>query len=54
MAYYMVPSYWKFIDELPKTASQKVEKYKLKAAAAQEKDQLWDRERAGIRIGRDT
>jgi carnitine-CoA ligase len=54
MAYYMVPRYWKFIDALPKTASQKVEKYKLKTAAAQERDQLWDRERAGMRIGRDT
>jgi crotonobetaine/carnitine-CoA ligase len=53
MAYFMVPRYWKFVDELPKTASQKVEKYKLKVAAVESLDQLWDRERAGIRVVRD-
>ena len=53
MAYFMVPRYWKFVDELPKTASQKVEKYKLKLAAEEDRDNLWDRERAGIRMARD-
>ena len=53
MAYFMVPRYWKFVDELPKTASQKVEKYKLKMAAQEDRDNLWDRERAGIRVARD-
>jgi len=53
MAYFMVPRYWKFVDELPKTASQKVEKYKLKLAAQEDMDNLWDRERAGIRVTRD-
>lgn len=53
MAYFMVPRYWKFVDELPKTASQKVEKYKLKLAAQENRDNLWDRERAGIRVTRD-
>lgn len=52
MAYFMVPRYWKFVDELPKTASQKVEKYKLKVAAQEGKDDLWDRERAGLRVAR--
>lgn len=53
MAYFMVPRYWKFVDELPKTASQKVEKYKLKLAAQENRDTLWDRERAGIRVARE-
>jgi len=53
MAYFMVPRYWKFIDELPKTETQKVEKYKLKLAAQEDRDNLWDRERAGIRVARD-
>jgi acyl-CoA synthetase (AMP-forming)/AMP-acid ligase II len=52
MAYYMVPRYLSFIDELPKTPSEKVEKYKLKVAAAQSRAELWDRERAGITVWR--
>ena len=52
MPYYMVPRYLAFIDELPKTPSEKIEKYRLKAAAAQNLGQLWDREAAGIRIAR--
>jgi crotonobetaine/carnitine-CoA ligase len=52
MAYFMVPRYWKVIDSLPKTASQKVEKYRLKAAAVEQLDDLWDRERAGIVVRR--
>lgn len=53
MAYYMVPRYWSFVDELPKTESQKVEKYKLKMAAQANRDELWDRERAGLRVARE-
>jgi crotonobetaine/carnitine-CoA ligase len=52
MAYFMVPRYWQFVDELPKTPSQKVEKFKLKAAAVERKDELWDREKAGILLRR--
>lgn len=52
MAYYMVPRYLRFIGELPKTPSEKVEKYKLKLAAAQSRDELWDREREGISVRR--
>jgi len=52
MPYYMVPRYLDFIDELPKTPSEKVEKYRLKAAAAQDRERLWDREAAGITIAR--
>ena len=52
MPYFMVPRYVKFVDALPKTPSEKVEKYKLKSAAAAERDRLWDREAAGITITR--
>jgi crotonobetaine/carnitine-CoA ligase len=52
MPYYMVPRYLDFIDELPKTPSEKIEKYRLKAAAAENLDRLWDREAAGITIAR--
>lgn len=52
MPYYMVPRYLEIIDELPKTPSEKIEKYKLKTAAAERLDQLWDREAAGIVIRR--
>ncbi|MGE0841375.1 AMP-binding protein [Pseudonocardia sp.] len=52
MAYFMVPRYWQLIDELPKTPSQKVEKFKLKAAAVDGRDELWDREKAGITVRR--
>lgn len=53
MAYYMVPRYWEFVDELPKTPSLKVEKFKLKTAAVERREQLWDREKAGITVRRD-
>jgi crotonobetaine/carnitine-CoA ligase len=52
LPYYMVPRYLDFIDELPKTPSEKIEKYRLKAAAAENRDRLWDREAAGIKIAR--
>ena len=52
MAYYMVPRYLRFIGELPKTPSEKVEKYKLKLAAAESRAELWDREREGIDVRR--
>ena len=52
MSYFMVPRYVAFIDQLPKTASEKIEKYKLKQMAEQNRASLWDRELAGIKIGR--
>ena len=52
MSYFMVPRYVAFIDQLPKTASEKIEKYKLKQMAEQNRASLWDREREGIKIGR--
>ncbi len=52
MSYYMVPRYIAFIDALPKTASEKIEKYKLKHMADASRATLWDRETAGIKVGR--
>ena len=52
MPYYMVPRFVAIIDALPKTASEKIEKYKLKAQAEARRAELWDRERAGIVLAR--
>ena len=52
MAYYMVPRYLEEIDTLPKTPSEKIEKYKLAVAARERLGQLWDREKAGVRVRR--
>jgi crotonobetaine/carnitine-CoA ligase len=52
MNYYMVPRFVEFIDALPKTATEKIEKYKLKQDALARKALLWDREREGIQIAR--
>jgi len=51
MAYFMVPRFVEFIDGLPKTASGKIEKYKLKKMAT-ERAPAWDREAAGIKLAR--
>ncbi|MDP6706689.1 MAG: hypothetical protein QF893_10125 [Alphaproteobacteria bacterium] len=52
MAYYMVPRYVEFLDDLPRTMSEKVQKYKLKEAAEARLDQIRDREKAGIKVHR--
>jgi crotonobetaine/carnitine-CoA ligase len=52
MNYYMVPRFVEFIAELPKTATEKIEKYKLKQDALERRSSLWDREREGIHIAR--
>lgn len=52
MSYFMVPRYVAFIEALPKTASEKIEKYKLKQMAAADLSSLWDREKAGIKLKR--
>lgn len=43
MAKFMVPRYVSFIAELPKTPSEKIEKYKLRRQAEAEPGRLWDR-----------
>lgn len=52
MAYYMVPRYLDVIDALPKTPSEKIEKYKLAVAARERMGELWDREKAGVEVRR--
>jgi crotonobetaine/carnitine-CoA ligase len=52
MSYFMVPRFVEFIEKLPKTASEKIEKYKLKQDAQARRSELWDREREGIVVKR--
>jgi crotonobetaine/carnitine-CoA ligase len=52
MAYFMVPRFVKFVDALPKTPNERIEKYKLKAWAAEHRDELWDREAVGLEVKR--
>lgn len=52
MAHFMVPRFVHFIDALPKTASEKIEKYKLKTWAEEHRASLWDREAKGIKLER--
>ena len=46
MAYFMVPRFVEIVSELPKTMTEKVEKYKLRQAAEARLGQIWDREKA--------
>ena len=41
-----------FIDALPKTPSEKIEKYKLAAPPRERLGELWDREKAGMEVRR--
>jgi crotonobetaine/carnitine-CoA ligase len=50
MAYFMVPRYVELRDSLPKTATERVEKYRLKQEGI---GAAWDREAAGVRLRRD-
>jgi crotonobetaine/carnitine-CoA ligase len=50
MPYFAAPRYIEFLDELPHTPSQKVQKYKLRAAGVT--PATWDREAAGYRVNR--
>jgi crotonobetaine/carnitine-CoA ligase len=52
MSHFMVPRFVRFIDALPKTATEKIEKYKLKQDAQAHRAELWDREREGIVVAR--
>jgi crotonobetaine/carnitine-CoA ligase len=44
MPVYMVPRFVHLADQLPKTVTARVEKYKLRQWAASNRDALWDRE----------
>jgi crotonobetaine/carnitine-CoA ligase len=50
MAYFAIPRYLEFIAELPKTATTKVEKYRLREAGIT--PTTWDREKAGVKVTR--
>jgi len=53
MPYYMVPRYVEFVGKLPKTPTEKIEKYKLISYGKENIDVIWDREKHGIEIKRD-
>ena len=50
LPYFAVPRFVRFLDELPKTPSQRVEKYRLRAEGIT--PDTWDREKAGIVVRR--
>ena len=50
MAYFAVPRYLEFKDSLPKTPTQRVEKYKLREEGVT--GDTWDREKAGYKLKR--
>jgi carnitine-CoA ligase len=52
MAYFMVPRYVELVASLPRTATQKVEKFKLRTSAVSRLPSIWDRERAGVLVKR--
>ena len=51
LAHFMVPRFIRVLAELPKTPTQKVEKYILRQQGLT--PDTWDRERAGIRLKRE-
>ncbi len=51
MAYFMIPRFIRFVDELPKTPTEKVRKAALRAEALV--PGTWDREAAGVVVKRD-
>ena len=50
MPHFMVPRYFEEIQELPRTPTARVEKYKLRAMGQSEA--TWDREAVGIMVTR--
>lgn len=48
MAYFAVPRYLEFVSGLPKTPTNRVEKYRLREAGITEN--TWDREKAGMKL----
>ena len=52
MAYFMIPRFVEFMQELPKTMTEKVQRYKLKQDAQARLQDIWDREKAGIVVTR--
>lgn len=52
LPYFMVPRYLEFLDELPKTLTQKIQKHVLRTDGVG--PNVWDREAAGIVVRRDS
>jgi crotonobetaine/carnitine-CoA ligase len=50
LAYFAIPRYIAIRDSMPKTPSERVEKFKLKAEGITA--DCWDREEAGIKLQR--
>jgi crotonobetaine/carnitine-CoA ligase len=50
MAHFAVPRYVRFVDELPKTPSQRIQKYKLRDEGVT--GDTWDREAHGYEVRR--
>ena len=50
MAYFMVPRYLRFMESLPKTPTERVQKYKLREEGVT--PETWDREKAGYKLKR--
>lgn len=50
LAYFAIPRYVAIRSSLPKTPSERIEKYRLKAEGVTE--DCWDREKAGIKVAR--
>jgi len=50
MAYFMIPRYVDFSDEIPKTPTGKMQKYKLRELGVTES--AWDRVKAGVKLSR--
>lgn len=51
LAHFMIPRYVRIVAELPRTPTQKIEKYVLREQGVT--PDTWDREKAGIRIKRE-
>ena len=51
MSYFMIPRYIRILEELPKTASAKVQKAGLRTDGITV--DTWDRDKAGIRLKRE-
>jgi crotonobetaine/carnitine-CoA ligase len=52
MAYFMVPRFIRFMDDLPRSPTHKVLKYALQEEAKAAPELYWDREKAGIVLRR--
>ena len=50
MAYFMVPRFVRFMEKMPKTPSERIEKYKLREEGIT--PDTWDREKAGYKLKR--